>query len=256
MMQGRGARWLLAGLLASALAWWALAPRAPTLAQPPTVAVQAAKAKQHAPGAQSATVRRLRGPQSGNAAVPVEDESADPQAQRCEREHQLAMHARYEQLAAGGDAHGQLVASLLAPMVFRPRDPQRTTTDGSLTAGEVHARRTIAAAQRLDPRDPVIAWHAYSMCTPARGCDQDQAAAVLARLDPGNTWTWIRVADAAHARGDSVGVEQALARAADSEFTRVYFGETALLVVDQLGDLPVSAGCAGMLRRSRRVSVT
>jgi hypothetical protein len=179
----------------------------------------------------------------------AEDEVADPQAQRCEHAVHVAVRARYDQLAASDDARSQLVASLLAPQVFFPRNLQRELTDDDFAAGQSHARRAIAAAQRLDPKDPVVAWHTYSKCTPASGCDRDEAAAALARIDPGNTWTWIRVADAAHARGDKVGVEQALARAADSESARTYFGETALLVVDQLGELPLSADCAGMLRR-------
>ena len=148
------------------------------------------------------------------------------------------MRARYEQLAASDDARSQLVASLLAPRCSSRVTSSARLTDDDFAAGQSHARRAIAAAQRLDPRDPVIAWHAHSKCTPACGCDATKPPPRLARVDPGNTWTWIRVADAAHARGDKVGVEQALARAADSESTRTYFGETALLVVDQLGDLP------------------
>ena len=248
MMQGRGVRWLLAGLLAGALAWWVLAPPLRTNQQRSTVAARAATAAQSAPGVASATVRRTS-KASAPTTMPVEGEEEDPQAQLCEREQQIAVRARYEQLAASDIARSQLVASLLAPSVFFPRDLQRELTDDDFAAGKSHAQRAIAAAQRLDPWDPVVAWHAHPKCAPASGCDRDGAAAALARIDPGNTWTWVRVADAAHARGDKVGVEQALARAAGSEYTRSYFGETALLFVDQLGELPLSADCVVRLRR-------
>ena len=246
-MHGRSARWLLVGLLISALlAWWALAP--PTRSRAAAVGAPAATVPQRASDVRSAIVRNAAQP-SAHEPMPVEDEALDPKWQRCEQAFHVAVRARYEQLAASDDARGQLVASLLASSVLFPRDLQRAVTGDDLAAGESHARRAIAAAQRLDPLDPVIAWHAHSKCAAASGCDRDQAAATLARIDPGNTWTWIRVADAAHARGDKVGVEQALARAADSESAHSYLGETALLIVDHLGGLPLSADCAGMLSR-------
>ncbi|MEG3192873.1 hypothetical protein [Lysobacter sp. D1-1-M9] len=165
---------------------------------------------------------------AAEAARPRHEPDAQAEIRQWHRDNVAAIGQQVRGLMISQDPRDQLAAALLAPtyQLEGGEAAGEWTTDAATTA--------FAAARRLGPDDPLVAWMEALDCPGAKaaaGCDPHAAMQRLQRLAPDNTAVWLQqLRDAL----DEPEVERILSRAAAARRYQLPLGELGLLLYDAL----------------------
>ncbi|MBW3550736.1 MAG: hypothetical protein KY442_07905 [Proteobacteria bacterium] len=181
---------------------------------------------------------------AAEAPQPRHEPDAQAEIRQWHRDNVAAIGQQVRGLMTLQDPRDQLAAALLAPtyQLEGGEAAGEWTTDAATTA--------FAAARRLGPDDPLVAWMEALDCPGAKaaaGCDPQAALQRLQRLEPDNAAVWLQQLQDGL---DEPEVERILSRAAAAPGYQLPLGELGLLLyhsLDQAVVPPISPGLAAAM---------
>lgn len=167
----------------------------------------------------------------GEIAKPRHDPETEAALQRWHQANAAAIEQHVRELMTSQIARKQLAAALMAP-AYKPQPKSGQGFGGASEESTI----AFAAAKRLGPNDPLIAWMEAVDCPGARtgpGCDSKAAIERLQRIEPDNAAIWVLALRDAQEGGDATGVDRYLAQAAQARRYRYPLGEIGQLLYEE-----------------------
>lgn len=163
-----------------------------------------------------------------------------------ERTYLTAIRQHLEARAEERDARAQLT---LALMFFAPgaglSDP--AALQRSYRAEEARRADALERAQRMQPDDPLVAWHAALGClADGEDCDHADRLLRLRELDPDNAAVWLLGLGMLTGAEDAHALDMQLRLAADAGRYDSPLGDTGRLLADALAGVEMPELDAGL----------
>ena len=175
------------------------------------------------------------------ASQPRHDAETLAAIEQWQRDHLAAIGRQARMWLVSRDAHEQLAAGLLLPMLHM-RESQAEAPQAEPQWSHAQARAAFAAARALAPGDPLVAWLAVVSCpglgvAAGSGCESEAALVRLQQRDADNAAVWLQ--GLGSASPESKESAQLLAKAAASSRYETPFGATGRLLTEVLRQVDV-----------------